>query len=446
MPIVLVIIGLIALYVLWDYIIYLIGGLFILLALALVVGAYSAHNEASIPPDEWKKRSDKKQAERSTAIVLLVAALISGGIGYKIIDYNSNRIAISEQEEKDNAQKKEEELNKKIEQLSPDGKEVYNKKYQELLKDGKTDKEAKSIAYKEAETYQTKIANINKKINELDSELKILFDEKYQVYLAEGLKDNDAKERALKDIEDKIKAEKEEEDKQAKAQEEEQKKLAKAKENPYYDYRNADKGLVGYMLWYTIDKTPNVTNLYKERKATLPYDELISSAELEKLEYRNVAFVKNTIYPDRYEMRDNGNILFHGHTSLEIPVISKIPGELTPAGWGILAKKLPDGTMAPIYIGYLGQGTFEAYGILYDTIKVNDKYVTYIKYEGNFEGHKYSGVGNLYEIDTNNMENGIPSIKISSGTFSKGAKDGDFVEYDGSKMSRKHYNNGKVSS
>ena len=41
------------------------------------------------------------------------------------------------------------------------------------------------------------------------------------------------------------------------------------------------------------------------------------------------------------------------------------------------------------------------------------------------------------------MTNGIPLIKISSGTFNKGKKDGDFVEYDGKNMTRSHYKDGK---
>lgn len=207
MPIIGIILFLIALYTFWDYVIYLIGGCFVLFALLTLALACGSHKESKL----------------SAVIVSLIIALISGGIGYKIIDYNSNKITSAEQEEKASYEKQEMELNGKIEQLSSEEKELYNKKYLELLNKGKTDSEAKKAAYSEIEKYHNKITDMNKRIDELDSEFKELFNEKYQAYLLEGLNDNGAKEKALNDVENRQKEIKD-------AKEQEEKRIAKEKE------------------------------------------------------------------------------------------------------------------------------------------------------------------------------------------------------------------------
>ena len=247
-----------------------------------------------------------------------------------------------------------------------------------------------------------------------------------------------AEEKSQREAEEKRLAE------EKKAQEEaEQKRLAEEKsqreaeekhiaeerrKNPYYDYRNNDKSLIGYQFYYSIAKTPKIKQFLEERE-DLPNEGFISENELQGLEYRKVSFTRNTLYPDRYEMDEHGDILYNGHTSLEIPIVSKIKGELTPAYKGIFAKRLPSGEIVPVYIGYLGQGTFEEYGILFETVLKDHKYFTYIKYEGGFKNHKFDGEGNLYEIDSSTLNDELPKIKVSSGHFSEGKKVGGFVEY-----------------
>lgn len=212
--------------------------------------------------------------------------------------------------------------------------------------------------------------------------------------------------------------------------------------SPYYEYHNGDKGLIGYMYWYSYVKTPEIEHFPVLRK-TIPHNGLISEEELQKMEWRKIAFKKNLMYPDRYEMTDNGNMLYNGHTSLEIPGISKISGELVPAGSGIIAKRLPDGLIAPVYIGMIDGGQYSVYGIEFDTVKVDGKYLTYLKYEGQFKNHKYDGEGNLYEINTKKMNNGIPEIKVSSGNFKEGKKEGEFITYYGGNMVREKYQEGR---
>ena len=212
---------------------------------------------------------------------------------------------------------------------------------------------------------------------------------------------------------------------------------------PYYEYRNGDKSFIGYMYWYSYAKTPEIEHFPVLRK-TIPYNGLISEEELQKMDWRKIAFKNNLIYPDRYEMADNGNMLYNGNTSLEIPGVSKMPGELAPAGAGIIAKRLPSGIIAPVYIGMIDGGRYSVYGIEFDTVKVDGKYLTYPKYEGQFKNHKYDGLGNFYEINTKKMDNGIPEIKVSSGNFKEGKKEGEFITYIGNQVVHEKYKEGRL--
>ena len=264
-----------------------------------------------------------------------------------------------------------------------------------------------------------------------------------------------AEERAQKEAEEqrlaaekkaREEAEQKRRDAEKKAQEEveaqrraEEKRLAEEREkNPYYDYRNNDKGLIGYQFYYSVAETPKIKQFIEERE-DLPYEGFISENELQGLEFRKVSFTKNSLYPDRYEMDERGDTLYNGHTSLEIPIVSKIKGELTPAYKGIFAKRLPSGEIVPVYIGYLGGGTFEEYGILFETVLREQKYFTYVKYEGGFKNHKFDGEGNLYEIDASTLNDEFPKMKISSGHFREGKKVGDFVEYIGDEAVYRQY-------
>ena len=264
-----------------------------------------------------------------------------------------------------------------------------------------------------------------------------------------------AEERAQKEVEEqrlaaekkaREEAEQKRLDAEKKAQEEteaqrraEEKRLAEEREkNPYYDYGNNDKGLIGYQFYYSVAEAPKIKQFLEERE-DLPYEGFISENKLQGLEFRKVSFTKNSLYPDRYEMDEHGDTLYSGHTSLEIPIVSKIKGELTPAYKGIFAKRLPSGEIVPVYIGYLGGGTFEEYGILFETVLREQKYFTYVKYEGGFKNHKFDGEGNLYEIDSSTLNEEFPKMKISSGHFREGKKIGDFVEYIGDEAVYKQY-------
>ena len=107
MHIIVIAVALVIMYMFWDYIIYLIGGVFLLFAVFSVYLACDAYREVKIPLEEWeaKEKEDntpgykaKSKASAGAIVVSLLIAILSGGIGYKIIDYNSNKILLAEQE------------------------------------------------------------------------------------------------------------------------------------------------------------------------------------------------------------------------------------------------------------------------------------------------------------------------------------------------------------
>ncbi len=188
--------------------------------------------------------------------------------------------------------------------------------------------------------------------------------------------------------------------------------------NPYEEYKDGDSGLIGYMFWHTIAKTPKAMNGYLARKA-LPYNGLIDIDDLQTMEFSTVSYTRNLILPDQYMRSDSGSFLWSG----------TIGADDSAAGYGVLATK-EHGTIIPIYAGHMENGMIDGYGIKYGTVENDYGLTVYVEYEGEFWHHLYDGNGVLYEVDKSQLGNSIPNIKTFSGRFSKGKKDGYFFVYD----------------
>lgn len=118
-----------------------------------------------------------------------------------------------------------------------------------------------------------------------------------------------------------------------------------------------------------------------------------------------------------------------------------------PNGKGVLLEKVSSGDItslfAPIYIGYFKNGNFNGFGFKFEQVSddkivqniykaYDDQFrtigVVYRNYEGYFEDGKFSGKGNLYQIDfgdsPNNLQSAVTDNSMNN-TFEKYLKDND---------------------
>ena len=96
MQIVLGILSIVLLYIFWDYIIYIIGGTLILIALICVWLTISSIQDAKLSPDEWQEKEEhkkeknpqykisQKQPSTKSALIILIIAILLGVGGYKM--------------------------------------------------------------------------------------------------------------------------------------------------------------------------------------------------------------------------------------------------------------------------------------------------------------------------------------------------------------------------
>lgn len=196
MPILLGIIGIVLLYIFWDYIIYIIGGTLILVALLCVWLAIDGIQDAKLSPDEWQKKEQQKkeknpqykpfqkQPSTKSGIKVLIIAILFGTGGYKIIDYNSNRIETNQIAEKQEKERKyeeqrladEKELNDKISSLNEKEKAIYDNYYKAAINEGTNEFQAKQIS----------LRKMNEQIDKENAELQKKYDDqaKYEEWLA----------------------------------------------------------------------------------------------------------------------------------------------------------------------------------------------------------------------------------------------------------------------
>ena len=212
MHIIVIVVALFILYMLWDYIIYLIGGVFLLFAVFSVYLAYDAYREVKIPLEEWETKEKEKEdntpgykAKSKTSVgaivVSLLIAILSGGVGYKIIDYNSNKILLAEQEEQAKYEKQKKELDAKISALGDEEKKIYESSYKDIIAKEKDENVAKEKALEEVNKIRNdriaKIEKINKQIESLDDYGKNIYDIEFGKNKNKGMSDDEAKKDAL---------------------------------------------------------------------------------------------------------------------------------------------------------------------------------------------------------------------------------------------------------
>ena len=101
MPIVVVIAVLIAAYLLWDYLFYLIGVILGLACMFFGYLTYTSYQEAKISPEKWEadeqrkleedesyqKKSIDQKAGKGLVVAFLLITLLCGGLSYKAIEY-----------------------------------------------------------------------------------------------------------------------------------------------------------------------------------------------------------------------------------------------------------------------------------------------------------------------------------------------------------------------
>lgn len=199
--------------------------------------------------------------------------------------------------------------------------------------------------------------------------------------------------------------------------------------NPYDAYKNGDKGIVGYMYWYTIEKMPKIPQDLTAR-GLLPHDGLVSDEELKEIKFQKASREKRAslMFQEAYEVDDKGSYLYD--SNLVFATIAKVV----------------DGKIVPVYIGQLDSGRYNGYGILFETkrfkVQGKDQYVTYVKYEGMFDMNAIGarndlgggGTGVLYEISFPDQNSSLPHITAYSGCFVEGKKHGNIIVYDGDKL------------
>ncbi len=215
----------------------------------------------------------------------------------------------------------------------------------------------------------------------------------------------------------------------AQAKQDESQQKEPQKDNPYEAYKNGDKGIIGYMYWYTIEKMPKIEQSPTCRKL-LPYDGLISDEEMKEITFKKASREKRVtlLLQEAYEVDEKGPYLYY--SNLVFSIIAKVV----------------DGKIVPVYIGQLDSGRYNGYGILFATerfkIQGKNQYITYVKYEGTFNMNSIGvrnklggfGYGILYEISFPDPDSSLPHIKASSGGFVDGQKHGYFIEYDGEEL------------
>lgn len=212
MHIIVIAVALVIMYMFWDYIIYLIGGGFLLFAVFSVYLAYDAYREVKIPLEEWEAKEKEKvdntpgyKAKSKTSVgaivVSLLIAILSGGVGYKIIDYNSNKILLAEQEEQAKYEKQKKELDAKISALGDEEKKIYESSYKDIIAKVKDENVAKEKALEEVNKIRNdriaKIEKINKQIESLDDYGKNIYDIEFGKNKNKGMSDDEAKKEAL---------------------------------------------------------------------------------------------------------------------------------------------------------------------------------------------------------------------------------------------------------
>ena len=182
MQVVLVILAIVLIIEFWDNIVYLAGGVLILLALLLSFVFFKTLKEVNMSKEEFYEREHKKKEENpdykirdkpgtGLVITFTVLILISGLGGYKIIDYNSNRIEANqiaeEQEQQKRYEEEQNEVNKSIAALNEKEMEIYNKYYNTAIEEGKNELEAqKSSLKKTKEDIDKENAELQKKYDD----------------------------------------------------------------------------------------------------------------------------------------------------------------------------------------------------------------------------------------------------------------------------------------
>lgn len=186
-----VIVGLIALAFLWDYILYIIGGGLLLIALFSVLALI---RNVSTTQEEWDKK--EKEKEKNTpgykikekpgiglVIMFLIIAFVGGMGGYKIICYNSDRIAENRAEyEKrlEDDKQKAKEIDEKVAHLDEKGQRIFNNLYERKW-DGSI-----SEYDKKKEAYDNTLKQIEQEKEQEKKELQKKYDDqaKYEEWIA----------------------------------------------------------------------------------------------------------------------------------------------------------------------------------------------------------------------------------------------------------------------
>ena len=196
MQIVLGILSIVLLYIFWDYIIYIIGGTLILIALICVWLTISSIQDAKLSPDEWQEKEEhkkeknpqykisQKQPSTKSALIILIIAILLGVGGYKIIDYNSNRIEANQLAEKQEKEKKyeeqrladENEANNNIAALNEKEEVIYDSYYNSEINEGTDELLAK----------KTSLKKMKEQIDKENAELQKKYDDqaKYEEWIA----------------------------------------------------------------------------------------------------------------------------------------------------------------------------------------------------------------------------------------------------------------------
>lgn len=205
MPIIIGIIGVILAVVFWDNIVYMFGGALMLLALLFASVSLGLLREANMSNEEFYKEENRKREKNADykisnkpgagmVIFFIFITIVTGLGGYKVIDYNSDRIKNNQIAEKQEQEKKYEqeinELTNNITNLNEHEREIYNKYYNSAIQNGLNELEAKKSSLKRTKD----------DIDKENAELQKMYDDqaKYEEWIAwqeaEKKKDEEKKE------------------------------------------------------------------------------------------------------------------------------------------------------------------------------------------------------------------------------------------------------------
>lgn len=282
-----------------------------------------------------------------------------------------------------------------VPEMTPEEKAAYQaKREQEKIEENRR---AEEKAKKEAEEQQLAA---EKKAQE-EAEQKRLAEEKAQ------------KEAEQKRLAEEKKLKEEAEQKRI----DEEKRIAEERANdPYYDYKDGDKGLTGYELWASTHLAKNVHDFSSERKK-LPF---LGNPTLEELAQLAKQKENRHLVRSRWNYIGNDSFTTYSPGADALVYFGEIEDE-APTGMGILAwyiapVKGADGNyvdwLEPAYIGNFKDGRFHGYGILFaqssngfGTNKSPVKGEDGILYEGEFAKGEFDGDGILYATGFSSMRN-----------------------------------------